>query len=627
MGPIVTVRSLACFSARSLRLASPLLLAVLVGAPLSGCEQHETRSTAAAPRRGGSGTPLPASVADTGDDGQWTMPAHDYQSTRFSRLAEINSGNAARLRLAWTFSTGVNRGHEAAPLVVNNTMYVVTPFPNLLYALDLTRPGAPLKWKYDPHAASAAQGVACCDVVNRGAVYADGKIIYNTLDAHTVAVDAATGREVWKARVGDWNKGESITMAPLVVKGKVLVGVSGGEFGVRGWLAALDLASGRQVWRAYSTGPDRDVLIGPEFHPYYASERGKDLGVTSWPPDAWKIGGGTVWGWISYDPARDLIYYGTGNPGPWNADQRPGDNKWTAGMFARDPDDGHAVWFYQFSPHDLWDYDAVNEQILLDLPIHGRTVPALVRVERDGYVYVMDRTTGQVLSADPFVDVTSTLGVDLRTGRPIENPAKHPELGKVVRDVCPAAPGGKDWQPTSWSPRTGLVYIPHQNLCQDFEGVEATFIAGTPYVGANVKMYAGHGGHRGALTAWDPVHGRIVWEDREDLPVWSGSLATAGDVVFYGTMDGWFKAVDARSGQLLWQFKCGSGIIGQPVTYRGPDGHQYVAVLAGVGGWAGAIVAGDLDPRDSSIALGFGNAVKDLPQRTTKGGMLYVFAL
>lgn len=579
------------------------------------------------PRHGGEPRPLASAVADTAEDGQWIMPAHDYASTRYSRLSQINTANAGRLKLAWTFSTGVNRGHEAAPLVVNNTMYVVTPYPNILYALDLTKPGAPMKWKYDPAPASAAQGVACCDVVNRGAMYADGKIVYNTLDGHTVAVDAATGREVWKARVADYNKGESITMAPLVVKNKVLVGNSGGEFGVRGWLTALDLGTGRLAWRAYSTGPDAEVLIGPGFKPFYPQDRGKDLGVTSWPPDAWKIGGGTVWGWISYDPALNLIYYGTGNPGPWNSDQRPGDNRWTAGVFARNPDDGSARWFYQWSPHDLWDYDGVNENVLLDLPINGQTRRTLVRPERNGYVYVLDRVTGQVLSANPYVPITSTLGIDLKTGRPIENPALHPETGKVVRDICPAAPGGKDWQPSAFSPRTGMLYIPHQNLCEDFEGVEANYIAGTPFVGANVKMVAGHGGHRGAFTAWDPLHGRIVWQIKENLPVWSGALVTVGDVVFYGTMDGWFKALDARTGRLLWQFKCGSGIIGQPITYRGPDGKQYVAILAGVGGWAGAIVAAGLDPRDSTAALGFVNAMKDLPQYSTKGGMLYVFSL
>ncbi|MFL5518395.1 MAG: PQQ-binding-like beta-propeller repeat protein, partial [Gemmatimonadales bacterium] len=310
-----------------------------------------------------------------------------------------------------------------------------------------------------------------------------------------------------------------------------------------------------------------------------------------------------------------------------NPDQRPGDNKWTSGIFARRPETGEAVWFYQWAPHDLFDYDGINEQVLLDLPIQGRTRQVLVRPERNGYLYVLDRRTGEVLSADPYGYITTTKGVDLHTGRPIENPEKAPRTGEVVRGICPAAPGAKDWQPSSWSPRTGLLYIPHQNLCQDEEGTEANYIAGTPYVAAIVKMYAGPGGNRGVVTAWDPVARKAAWEVKERFPVWSGTVATAGDVVFYGTMDGWFKALDARSGRELWRFKTGSGIIGQPITYKGPDGKQYVAVLAGVGGWAGAVVAGGLDIRDSSAALGFVNAMKDLPDATTKGGMLYVFAL
>jgi PQQ-dependent dehydrogenase (methanol/ethanol family) len=506
-------------------------------------------------------------------------------------------------------------------------MYIVTPFPNTLYALDLKQPGGAVKWKYDPKPLGMAQGVACCDVVNRGAAYADGTIFYNTLDNRTVAVDAATGAERWTTTLGDINRGETITMAPLVVKDKVLVGNSGGELGVRGWLTALDAKSGEIAWRAYSTGPDRDVLIGPRFTPFYAHDRGTDLGIRTWPGEAWKQGGGTVWGWISYDPALNLVYYGTSNPGPWNAEQRPGDNKWTAGIFARDADTGEAIWFHQWSPHDLWDYDGVNEQILLDLPIGGRTRQVLVRPERNGYMYVLDRRTGEVLSADPFAHITSTKGVDLKSGRPIENEQKKPTVGSVVRDVCPASPGAKDWQPSAFSPRTGFLYVPANNLCMDFEGVDANYIAGTPFVGANVRMYAGPGGHRGELFAWDPVARRKVWSVRERFPVWSGVVAGAGDVVFYGTMEGWFKAVHARTGELLWQFKTGSGIIGQPITYRGPDGKQYVAVLSGVGGWSGAIVVGELDARDATAATGFVNAMADLPQHTTKGGMLYVFGL
>jgi lanthanide-dependent methanol dehydrogenase len=555
------------------------------------------------------------------------MAAKDYANTRFSGLSQITTQNVRNLKVAWTFSTGNVRGHEAAPLVVKDTMYIVTPFPNELYALDLTQPGAPTKWVYRPEPDPAAQGVACCDVVNRGAAYADGKIFYNTLDNQTVAVDATTGQEVWRARLGDFNKGESITMAPIVVKGKVLVGNSGGELGVRGWLTAVDAATGKIAWRAYNTGPDKDALIGPDFKPFYPQDRGKDLGVQSWPPEAWKIGGGTVWGWVSYDPELDLVYYGTGNPGPWNPDQRPGDNKWTSGVFARDPDDGHAKWFYQWNPHDLHDYDGINENVLLDLNVGGRPRKVLVRPERNGYVYVLDRATGEVLSADPFAYITSSLGVDLKTGKLKVAPDKATGVGKVVREICPAAPGAKDWQPSAYSPRTGLLYLPYNNLCMDFEGVEANYIAGTPFVGANVRMYAGPGGHRGEFAAWDPVGRRKVWNVNENFPAWSGALVTAGDVVFYGTMDGWFKALDARTGKELWKFKTGSGIIGQPISYRGPDGKQYIAILSGVGGWAGAIVSGELDPRDSTAALGFVNAMKDLPAHTTKGGMLYVFSL
>ncbi|WP_396614829.1 methanol/ethanol family PQQ-dependent dehydrogenase [Lysobacter soli] len=565
--------------------------------------------------------------AQTPRDGEWPMATLDYANTRYSPLDQIRGDNIGNLRVEFTFSTGINRGQEAAPIVVGDTMVIVTPYPNVVYALDLSRPGSPQKWKFEPKPLPAAQGVACCDVVNRGAVFWQGKFIFNTLDGRTIALDANTGKPLWDVKLADINKGETITMAPMVVKGKVLVGNSGGEFGVRGWLVALDAASGKQAWKAWSTGPDSEVLIGPSFKPFYASDRGKDLGKTTWPPDAWKIGGGTVWGWISYDPELDLIYYGTGNAGPWNAEQRPGDNKWTAGMFARDPDDGQARWFYQFSPHDLFDYDAVNETLLLDMTIDGKRRKVLVRPERNGYVYVMDRATGQVLSADPFAYVNAIQRVDLKTGRAHWNPDKQPATGKMVREVCPAAPGAKDWNPSAFSRRTGLIYIPHNNLCMDWQTNEVNYIAGTPYVGADARYYAGPGGNRGAFTAWNPSTRKIAWQVKEDLPVWSGALATAGDLVFYGTMDGWFKAVDARSGKALWQFKADSGIIGQPVSYRGPDGRQYIAVLSGIGGWPGAIVVQNLDTRDVTAGGGWGGVLSDLKDRTSPGGTLYVFAL
>jgi PQQ-dependent dehydrogenase (methanol/ethanol family) len=581
-----------------------------------------------APAQPGSPGPMPAPPASAApaEDGQWTMPAKNHASTRYSGLAEITTENVKNLQVAFTFSTGVNRGQEAAPIVVGSTMYVLSPYPNILYALDLAKPGAPLKWQYNPKPEAAAQGVACCDVVNRGPTFSGGKIFYNTLDGNVVAVDAESGQEAWKTKVGNINIGETMTMAPLVAKDKVLVGNSGGEYGVRGWLKALDANSGKVVWTAYSTGPDKEVLIGASYKPFYDSDKGQDLGVKTWPPDAWQQGGGTVWGWISYDPDLNLVYYGTGNPGPWNSDQRPGDNKFTSGIFARDLDTGEARWFYQFSPHDLYDWDGVNEQILLDMEWNGQPRKVLVRPERNGYVYVIDRVTGEVLSANVFGPVNTSTGVDLKTGRLQYVEAKKPQMGRVVRDICPTASGAKDWNPSAYSPRTGWLYLPHANLCMDVEHSSANYIAGTPYVGAEVRFKPGPGGHRGVFQAWDVRQGKTVWSSTENFPVWSGTVVTAGDVVFYGTMEGWFKALHARTGELLWQFKTSSGIIGQPTTYRGPDGRQYVAILSGVGG-AGAVVAGDLDVRDGTAALGFVNVMRDLKDVTTKGGTLYVFRL
>jgi PQQ-dependent dehydrogenase (methanol/ethanol family) len=546
---------------------------------------------------------------------------------RFSPLNEINTGNAGRLVPAFTFNTGMTHGQESATLVVGGTLYFVTPFPNIVYALDLTKPGAPVKWKFNPRPDPAAQGVACCDTVNRGPAFADGKIVFNTLDGQTIALDAASGKELWRTHLANIRKGETITMAPLVAEGKVLVGNSGGEMGVRGWLTALNLQDGSLAWKAFNTGPDKEVLIGPEFKPFYPQDRGKDLGVKSWPPGKWKLGGGNVWGWVSYDPEQRLVIYGTGNPGPWNPDQRPGDNKWTSGVFARDVDTGKARWFYQWSPHDLYDHDGINENILVDRDWKGSPRKLLLHPGRNGYMYVLDRVTGQVLSAKPFVYINSSKGVDLKTGKLIPNPEKRTRMGKTIYDICPTASGAKDWEPSAYSPRTGMVYIPHANLCMDEQVSQANYIAGTPYVGATVRQKQGRGNYRGALTAWDVGREKIAWEVHENMPVWSGAVVTAGDVVFYGTLDGWFKALDARNGKLLWRKKLDSGIVGQPVAYKGPDGHEYIAILAGVGGWIGSILSTKIDVRDKSAALGMANAVPDLPLRSKTGGKLYVFRL
>jgi PQQ-dependent dehydrogenase (methanol/ethanol family) len=560
--------------------------------------------------------------------GEWRLPSGDAASLRFSPLDQITTANARDLRPITTMSTGVNQGHEGQPLVVNNTMYVVTPYPNNLIAVDLTKTGGAVKFIYEPHPDPRAVGIACCDVVNRGAVYADGKIIYSLLDGHVVAVDAETGAEVWRTKLGNINIGETLTAAPLLVKNKVIVGNSGGELGVRGWVAAVDVGTGKELWRAYNTGPDADVLIGPDFHPFYAKDQGKDLGQTSWRGDQWKLGGGTVWGYMSYDPETNLFYYGTGNPGVWNADLRPGDNKWSSTIFARDGDTGQARWAWQATAHDAWDYDEIMENVLVDMEWQGQMRKLLVHPGRTGFVYVLDRTTGELLSAETFQPVNWATGYDLSKGTPNEVPEKRTHDGLVTTNVCPSSTGAKDFIPSAFSPRTGLLYIPAHNTCMDYEGIEANYIAGTPYLGADVKMYPGPGGYQGELVAWDVAHARKVWGVKDPvLPVYSGVLATGGDVVFYGTMEGWFVALDARTGTELWKFKCASGIVGNPMTYLGPDGKQYVAIYSGVGGWMGATAFPSISADDPYAALGVVGAMAPIKQYTAPGSTVYVFGL
>ena len=561
-----------------------------------------------------------------GAGAEWTTPAGTVEGTRFSSLTQITTGNVSQLKEEFSFRTGVKAGHQGAPLVVGSTMYVVGPFPNKLFALDLTRPGR-TRWVFDPKADEYAKGVACCDIVNRGAVFANGKVIYNALDNTTVAVDAVTGQQLWRTKLGDPRTGQTMVMGPLVVRDKAFVGNSGAELGLRGWVAALDVNTGREVWRAWSTGPDTDARIGARFHPFYGKDQGTNLGVTTWPGTLWKQGGATVWAWLTYDPELNLLFEGTANPGTWNPDIRPGDNKWSSTIFARDPDTGEAVWAYQTTPHDAWDFDSVNESIVVDVPFNGVKRKLLVHFNKNGFAYTMDRATGQVLVAEPFVPVNWADRIDLATGLPAVNPAKTPSEGVVTKDICPAPPGGKDMEPAAFSPITGLFYVPAINLCVDNEPIKVNFIEGTPFVGASTTINAGPGGHRGELIAWDAVTGKKVWGLPERFPVYSGVLATAGNLVFYGTMDRWFKAVDATSGRVLFQTQLPSGIVGSPMTFIGPDGKQRVAIYSGVGGYVGAIVPGRLATDDPYAAFGITAATKDLPQFTPAGGAVHVFKL
>jgi lanthanide-dependent methanol dehydrogenase len=567
-----------------------------------------------------------------GAGAEWTTPAGTAEGTRFSSLKQIDTTNVGALTEEFHFTTGVLAGHEGQPLVIGTTMYVVGPFPNKLFALDLARNGK-TRWVFDPSADQFARDKACCDIVNRGAAFANGKIIYNALDNTTVAVDAVSGKQVWRTNLGDPRTGQTMTMAPLVVRDKVFVGNSGAELGVRGWIAALDVTTGREVWRAWSTGPDTEVLIGARFKPFYAKDRGPNLGTTTWPGTLWKQGGGTVWAWLTYDAKLNLLFHGAANPGTWNPDIRPGDNKWSSTIFARDPDTGEAVWAYQLTPHDAWDFDAVNENIVIDRPFQGAMRQLLVHFNKNGFAYTMDRATGQVLVAQPFVFQNWANGIDLTTGLPDVIAAKIPHEGVVTKDICPAPPGGKDMEPAAFSPDTGFFYIPAINLCVDNEPLKVNFIQGTPFIGASTTMKAGpqpsggQPGDRGELVAWDAVAGR-KWSIPETFPVYGGVLATAGNLVFYGTADGFFKAVNATTGgKALFQVHLPSGIVGNPIAFTGPDGKQRIAIYSGIGGGVGAVVDGHLATDDPFAAFGFVGGTADLVKFTAPGGAVYVYKL
>jgi lanthanide-dependent methanol dehydrogenase len=539
------------------------------------------------------------------DAKNWAMPTGDYANTRYSKLNQINKDNVKDLQVKWTFSTGVLRGHEGGPLVIGDVMYINTPFPNNVFALDLNNDGKIL-WKYEPQQDPNVIPIMCCDTVNRGVAYGDGKIIMNQADTTVVALDAKTGKVVWSVKNAsvDGSKGESGTSAPMVFKDKVLIGISGAEFGVRGHITAYNLKDGSVAWRAYSTGPDSETLMDGEKTTQLGKPVGKDSGVGSWEGEQWKTGGGTTWGWYSYDPKLNLVYYGTGNPSTWNPVQRPGDNKWSMTIFARDADTGQAKWVYQMTPHDEWDFDGINEMILVDgMQIDGKARDVLVHFDRNGFAYTMDRATGELLVAkkyDPKVNWATEVNMDPSSdqyGRP-QVVAKYStqQNGEDVNStgICPAALGTKDQQPATYSPKTGLFYVPTNHVCMDYEPYKVSYTAGQAYVGATVAMYPApdsHGG-MGNFIAWDAAKGEIVWSKPEQFSVWSGALATDGDVVFYGTLEGYIKAVD-KDGNELYKFKTPSGIIGNINTFE-HNGKQYLAVLSGVGGWAGIGLAGGL---------------------------------
>ena len=595
--------------------------ALAVGMPsLASAQQQQAQ---------GSSEAQTALTAMAGNAANWVMPNGDYANTRYSELSQINKDNVKNLQVAWTFSTGVLRGHEGGPLVIGNMMYVHTPFPNIVYAIDLNDPGKRVVWKYEPKQDPNVIPVMCCDTVNRGVAYGDGKIFLHQADTTLVALDANTGKEVWTVKTDDPSKGATGTSAPVVYNGKVYVGVSGGEFGVRGWLAAYNTSDGKQAWRAYSMGPDSDTLLDPQKTTSLGKPVGPDSGTNTWQGDQWKIGGGTTWGWISVDPELNLVYYGSGNPSTWNPTQRPGDNRWSMTVFARDANTGMAKWVYQMTPHDEWDYDGVNEMILVDKEIKGQQKKLLVHFDRNGFGYTMDRVSGDLLVAEKYDPAVNwATNVDMQTGRPQVVPrysTDHNGSDVNTTGVCPAALGSKDQQPASYSKKTGLFYVPTNHVCMDYEPFKVSYTAGQPYVGATLSMYPAPGGNNlGNFIAWDATQGKIVWSNPEPFSVWSGALSTAGDLVFYGTLEGYLKAVDPQSGRELYRFKTPSGIIGNVNTFI-HDGKQYVGVLSGVGGWAGIGLAAGLT--ESTAGLGAVGAYRALSSYTQLGGELTVFGL
>ncbi len=562
----------------------------------------------------------------------WAMQAGDMQNHRYSPLKQINKGNVGKMQVAWMFSTGVLRGHEGSPLVIGDTMYLVSPFPNKVFALDLDT--QKIKWRYEPKQDAAVIPQMCCDTVNRGLAYAGNKIFLQQADSTLVALDANSGKVIWSVKNGDPKLGAVNTNAPHVFKDKVITGISGGEWGVRGYITAYDVNTGKQVWRAYSTGPDAEMLFDPDKTMTWTDGEmkpvGKDSSLKSWQGDQWKIGGGTTWGWYSYDKDLNLLYYGSGNPSTWNPIQRKGDNKWSMTIFARDLDTGMAKWAFQMTPWDQWDYDGVNEMILADINVNGKPTKALVHFDRNGFGYTLDRTTGALLVAqkyDPAVNWATK--VDMKTGRPEVVKQYAPgENGADVNNkgICPAALGSKDEQPASFDPQTKRFYVPTNHVCMDYEPFQIEYTAGQPYVGATLSMFPAPGGNSmGNFIAWDAGTGKIVQSKAEKFSVWSGALTTAGGIACYGTLEGYLKCVDSNDiNKELFKFKTPSGIIGNVFTYE-HKGKQYIGVFSGIGGWAGIGMAAGLEKPEEG--LGAVGGYHELADYTNLGGSLTVFAL
>jgi len=531
----------------------------------------------------------------------WGVYGGDSANTRYSTLTQVNASNVGRLKVAWALQLGSLRSQESTPIVVGDLLYVTSSHgPKNVFAVD-ARSGE-VRWRYSPEVPAGIEQYACCDVNNRGVAHANGKIFVGRLDGYLVALDAKTGKELWKSQVIDYTSGSVITSPPTVVKNLVITGFGGGEYGVRGSITAFDQDTGREVWKLYT-------VPAP-------GEPGND----TWKGDSWKFGGGVAWHIGSYDPALNLLYYGTSNPAPWGASIGGNDsssigqytNLYTASTLAINPDTGKIVWHYQTTPHDAWDYDGVNELVLADLDIGGQKTPVALKADRNGFFYVLDRRNGKLLSAEKFIELNWATSIDMTTGRPVENADKRPRLGFRAKNICPNLIGGKNWMPMSYSLQTGLVYMPTMNLCMDLEGVQPQYKRGAFYLGVEFDLgKSGPGGHLGEVMAWDPVKKQKVWGNKDELLYLGGMLSTAGGLVFHGDLKGWFKALDAKTGAALWKFNTGSGVSAAPMTFE-LGGTQYVAVVSG---------------RTFAIPAFFGPIGEKMVAASAEGGTLFVFEL
>ncbi|MFA6180183.1 MAG: methanol/ethanol family PQQ-dependent dehydrogenase [Candidatus Methylopumilus sp.] len=561
-------------------------------------------------------------------EGNWPIQTGGYYSQHNSPLAQINKSNVKNVKAAWTFSTGVLNGHEGAPLVIGDMIYIHSAFPNNTYAINLNDPGT-IVWQHKPKQDASVKAVACCDVVNRGLAYGEGEIIKTQLNGHLVALDAKSGKVNWEIEVCDPKVGSTLTQAPFIAKNTVLVGCSGAELGVRGAVNAFDIKTGELKWRAYATGSDESIRIGKDFNkdnPHYGQF---GLGTKTWEGDAWKIGGGTNWGWYAYDPKLNLFYYGSGNPAPWNETMRPGDNKWTMTIWARDLDTGEAKWGYQKTPHDEWDFAGVNQMMLTDQPVDGKVTPLLTHIDRNGIMYTLNRQTGSLVLAskvDPAVNVFKK--VDMKTGVPVRDPEFSTRMDHKGTNICPSAMGFHNQGVDSYDPESRTLYAGLNHICMDWEPFMLPYRAGQFFVGATLAMYPGPNGptkkEMGQIRAFDSVTGKEKWTKWEKFAAWGGTLYTKGGLVWYNTLDGYTKALDKDNGKELWKFKMPSGGIGSPMTYTF-KGKQYVGSMYGVGGWPGVGLVFDLT--DPSAGLGAVGAFKELQNHTQMGGGLVVYSL